>query len=453
MKKIALLLVVMSLAACSQKPEVACGGDDAKSVIALVLKDSLIKKISSDFASQSSSVNYGVDGASIRATVEKISIAIEDVVTTKSDPNSTKKFCSSTLKLGVPDDVVKNADATRAMLSLTSSQQDALRANVDFDADTVKAPFDYSVQPTDDGKKIYGSTGDSNPALTFATTLVEQSFIKTALEKQKADQTQQQQQQALQAQQREAEIDQAQMAENQAALQKAQSDLKAANDAINVVWNAANKQWRQDMLPEQRLWLAQRDNQCKLKALDTGASGSASFETNRINCQVEMTTARTEVLKTSVLQSLSQSANSDSGSAGNSTSENPGATQLAANLSTFISNIAQNKGQIDRLDQQILSIQAKLNQDSRADVLDDYEKIIRLSSQAKELLLANQKYLSAMEPLAKELSDRGVKPALSLDEINENMATGTSKIQQWNGFILNMQMALQKSAGASQRAF
>jgi hypothetical protein len=299
-------MLVVALAACAEKKqEVACNGETSKSVVASLLKDELVKHITTDFASEAANTGSNVDGSVIRATVEKISVTIEDVLTTKSDPNSTKKFCSSTLKLSVPADVVTDSDAARTMLALGNSHQQALQAGVDFDANTIKSTLDYSVQPTDDGQKIYGSTNSQNASVTFVATLVEQSLLKNALQQQKAAQAQQQQAEALKEQQRQAEIDQAQAAEVDAALKKAKSDLKAANDALNVVWNAGNKEWRVALLPEQRLWLAQRENDCKLKALDTGASGSASFDTDRLNCEVTVTAARIEVLKASVQQSLS----------------------------------------------------------------------------------------------------------------------------------------------------
>lgn len=307
MRRFVPLILVVALAACAEKKqEVACNGEVAKSVVASLLKDELVKHVTADFAGQAPVANSNVDGSVIRATVEKISIAIEDVLTTKSDPNSTKKFCSSTLKLSIPAEVVSDSDAARSILALGNSHQQALQAGVDFDANTVKATLDYSVQPTDDGQKIYGSTSGQNAAVTFASTLVEQSLLKNALAQQKAAQAQRQQEQALKEQQRQAEIDQAQAAQVDAALKKAKSDIKVANDAINVVWNAGSKEWRQGLLPEQRLWQAQRENSCKLKALDTETSGSASFETDRLNCEVQMTIDRTQVLRASLQQALSQ---------------------------------------------------------------------------------------------------------------------------------------------------
>ncbi|KDB05814.1 protein of unknown function DUF1311 [Burkholderia sp. lig30] len=306
MKKLVPLLLVASLAACSQKQEIACNGDDAKSVVTSMLKDGLVKQITSDFANANANVNTNIDGALIRATVEKIAISLGDVLTTKSDPNSTKKFCQSTLKLAVPADIVSNADATRSLLSLNGSHQAALQAGVEFDANAIKSSLDYSVQPTDDGKKIYASTEGNNAAVTFAATLVEQSLLKSALEKQKADQALQQQQQAIQAQQQQAEIAQAQAAEAQAELQKAQADIKTANDAINVVWNAGGKEWRQSLLPEQRLWLAKRENDCKIRALDSGAPDTVAFQANKLNCMVQMTNDRTQTLRASLQQNLGQ---------------------------------------------------------------------------------------------------------------------------------------------------
>jgi hypothetical protein len=294
------------LSACSSKPQVTCSGDDAKAIVTSILKDSLVKKISADFSRQFPASTAGLDGSLVRATVDKVVIALDDILTTKSDPDSTKKFCTATVRFSIPQDVVKSAEDVRAMLTLRTLGQEAMSQNVEFDANTVKSSLDYGVQPTDDGKKTYGSLSESNPGLTFTGVLLEESFLKSAMEKQRADQALLQQQQALQAQQRQTEIDQAQLAETQAVLQKAQADIVAANNAINVVWNAGTKQWRQDMLAEQRLWLAQRTNGCKLNALDTNASASITYEINRLNCEVQMTSARTEVLRASAQQSLLQ---------------------------------------------------------------------------------------------------------------------------------------------------
>ncbi|WP_174362761.1 lysozyme inhibitor LprI family protein [uncultured Caballeronia sp.] len=324
MKRLVPLVVVLALTACSKKSEIscngenstsaaclpkqeiACNGESSKSVITSILRDEINKHVTANLAAQATGTATNVDSALIRANSGNVSIHIEDVLTTKTDPNSTKKFCSATLRLNVPTEIINNADAVRSMLSLNDSHQQALQSGVDFDADTVKSSLDYSVQRTDDGQKVYGSLNDQNAAVIFVSALVGQSMLKNALESQKAERIQQDQSQALKENQRQTEIDQAQIAQTDAALRKARADIKAANNALNVVWNTGSREWRQTLLPEQRLWLAQRENGCKLKALDTGASGAATFEIERINCQVQMTEARTEVLKTLVQEALTQ---------------------------------------------------------------------------------------------------------------------------------------------------
>jgi uncharacterized protein YecT (DUF1311 family) len=60
--------------------------------------------------------------------------------------------------------------------------------------------------------------------------------------------------------------------------------LDEANAKINVVWNATTKEIRTALLPEQRIWLKQRESDCSLVA-------------EKINCMTTMTNLRTETLK------------------------------------------------------------------------------------------------------------------------------------------------------------
>ncbi|MTD33045.1 DUF1311 domain-containing protein [Paludibacterium sp. dN 18-1] len=48
-----------------------------------------------------------------------------------------------------------------------------------------------------------------------------------------------------------------------------------ANGAINLVWQSASKERRAQLLAEQRIWLKQRDLECKLKASQTTDEGGA----------------------------------------------------------------------------------------------------------------------------------------------------------------------------------
>lgn len=65
--------------------------------------------------------------------------------------------------------------------------------------------------------------------------------------------------------------------------------LDEANNRINAVWKATTKDIRKALLPGQKAWLKQRENDCPLKSAEEYAI--------RLNCMVAMTDKRTEVLK------------------------------------------------------------------------------------------------------------------------------------------------------------
>ena len=62
------------------------------------------------------------------------------------------------------------------------------------------------------------------------------------------------------------------------------NQLDEANAKINTVWKGATKEVRAMLLPEQRTWLKQRENDCSLIA-------------DKENCMITMTNLRTEILK------------------------------------------------------------------------------------------------------------------------------------------------------------
>ncbi|CAN0618157.1 protein of unknown function [Burkholderia multivorans] len=65
-------------------------------------------------------------------------------------------------------------------------------------------------------------------------------------------------------------------------------------------------EWRQSPPPEQRLWFAKRENDCKIGVLDSGAPDTVAFQANELNCMVQMTNDRTQTLSTLIQQILGQ---------------------------------------------------------------------------------------------------------------------------------------------------
>lgn len=82
-----------------------------------------------------------------------------------------------------------------------------------------------------------------------------------------------------------------------AELNKAKSQLDEANKRINSVWNASTQDIRDALLPEQRQWLKQREEDCSLKAENEQPVDKVMQETFKLNCMATMTDPRTEELK------------------------------------------------------------------------------------------------------------------------------------------------------------
>lgn len=77
----------------------------------------------------------------------------------------------------------------------------------------------------------------------------------------------------------------------------AQVKLDEANKRINIVWNATTQDIRNELLPEQRYWLKQRENDCSVQASSEQPDDKLMQEAVKLNCMAAMTDPRTAELK------------------------------------------------------------------------------------------------------------------------------------------------------------
>ncbi|WP_374665092.1 lysozyme inhibitor LprI family protein [Acinetobacter sp.] len=75
-------------------------------------------------------------------------------------------------------------------------------------------------------------------------------------------------------------------------ISEAQTNYDKANENLNLVWNATSKEIRNQLLDEQRIWLKKRELECKLDS-----SNADNPEVYRLNCEMNMTTQRTNELR------------------------------------------------------------------------------------------------------------------------------------------------------------
>jgi uncharacterized protein YecT (DUF1311 family) len=270
-----------------KKPEVECSSSDAVSTTVGVLKEALEKET---FAKTSGTDNsQSVSKSSIRAAIAQIVFTIEDVRTTKQDPNSTKRFCEGTLKIRFPAEDLSNADDARSAAGAGTVTQLADANDVDREADTFSAKADFDVQRTDTGDKLFAETETKSPIMSVASEVLASSLLHNVL--QQAAATAQQEQQAQQVQQTAA------LSEQKAAnLNSAQTDNKLALQSILAIWRSIPAATRTQLLPQQRAWVRKKDADCRVEAA-TASTDPSEMEVARLNCDTHTTQERITALQ------------------------------------------------------------------------------------------------------------------------------------------------------------
>lgn len=302
MKKALLLLgTCVLLGGCLDKQETSCSGESTQALIKDILTDGINKAIGKNGQNAERDMQNAFDGAKIRALVSQLNFSVVDVRTTKNDPDSSKKFCAGTLNITLPADYIRDANKARELMSLASLEKFAQDSGTKLEANRVEESIEYSVQPTDDGKKLFASLDNGSKSSAFTADILTAVLVKGVLEKRQLEVAKAEAENASREQQQAAEQAQVQHELAAIAVQKARQKLDDANGAINLVWQSASKERRSQLLAEQRIWLKQRDLECKLKASQTTDEGGSEKEQARLGCETEMTLARINELKSKIL--------------------------------------------------------------------------------------------------------------------------------------------------------
>ena len=215
----------------------------------------------------------------------QVTFNVNDVRTNNSDPNSKKQYCVTEFVVKVPDQMVKDADAARAVYDENNIAQAAVLSDLSFEANQLKKEIEYLVQPTDDGKKVYVTLENPDALAYFVRDIAVDSLVKTA--RQNAAEV------AKQDEIKRVAEEEAAAQEYQSVLiSEAKTNLDKANENLNLVWNSTTKEVRSQLLDEQKIWLKKRELECKLES-----SNSDNPEVYRINCETNMTTQRTSELR------------------------------------------------------------------------------------------------------------------------------------------------------------
>lgn len=289
-KLLALLCSTLVVSGCDKVQSITgasvkCNDETAKQLVV----ESFSKTVSDISAERVKELidteNVTIDMGKLRSTLQQITFNVNDVRTNNSDPNSKKQYCATEFLVKIPEQMIKDADAARAVYDENNIAQAAVLSDLSFEANQLKKEIEYLVQPTDDGKKVYVTLENPDALAYFVRDIAVDSLVKTA--RQNAAEV------AKQEEMKRVADEEAAAQEYQSVLvAEAKTNLDKANENLNLVWNSTTKEVRNQLLDEQRIWLKKRELECKLES-----SNSDNPEIYRLNCETNMTSQRTNELR------------------------------------------------------------------------------------------------------------------------------------------------------------
>ncbi|AWM77169.1 lysozyme inhibitor LprI family protein [Phenylobacterium parvum] len=264
-----------------------CASQASRDVITSIVREQVEKAAEAGLAAEDGTKL--ASASKIRATVAELKVLIEDIRTTKKDPDSTKRFCAGTARVVVPLSMIQDADQTRKLLDMSTVDNLLEQAGLKRSADSVTFDLEFSVQPTDKRDKIYGEVEGAAPMFTALGEVVGAHLARREIEG------------ASQAQAAEMAAAEAETAKQTEAAQKADLDLataenKLANQQINTLWKNLPEAARSQLLELQRAWVRKKTADCNIEA--SGVSTEAMpKEAARLRCDTRLTMERISELQ------------------------------------------------------------------------------------------------------------------------------------------------------------
>ena len=272
----------LAVAGCDRRTVVECSGASAASPVVSIVKEELERQVSNKVRGDGAARLVSL--SKIRAAINQLTISLDDIRTSKEDPNSTKRFCSATLKVRFASDLLDDADRARTATE-SSSVSDLADANeVERRADSFSAPIDFNIQPTDDGSKVFAETESGNNLFGFAAEVLASALIRA-----KVEEGQRAEDQASAA--AEQEQQNALVAQRAANLESAKTDNQLAVQTIGATWKALADETRARLLPVQRAWIRKKEADCRVEAASTSIDPSER-EVARLMCDTRITQER-----------------------------------------------------------------------------------------------------------------------------------------------------------------
>lgn len=289
------LAVILSLVGCDKISTLTQKSVDCNDPAAIDLVKTTFHKAILNATKDSVQNSNNIDSANLRATINQITLLLDDIRTSKKDPQSTKNFCVGSLKATINDDIISRANFVREHYSNKMVADDAFVQGIDFDANHTTYDIEYAVQPTDDGKKVFVELQNGTEVASFLANVVIDASQKNDVQNQKSQQIKElAQAEATQKQQEQEAADATATAkkeaqDNLAAISAEQEKIKAQLDfkrkEFNTLWKSASADAQSSLTDDQAEWVKKRDEICIEKAR---ASTPERQEIVRMQCVTKL---------------------------------------------------------------------------------------------------------------------------------------------------------------------
>lgn len=267
----------------------ACGGADTVEVMTTLVRDNLVSQVRKQMRETDSDGSFSA--AKVRAMIKQATVQLIDIRTTRNDPDSSRQFCEAKLNVSVPAETLDEANSARQMAEQNMIDELASDNEVDQQANSFIYAVEYSVQPTDDGKKTYVEMEKNLPIFSVLSELFAYSAASEGIRAARA-----QADQALAAQQREGRLaaeaeEQALNEQGNALLAEAKATYSMQNERIGAVWQSLPEGQRAQLLPIQRAWIKRKVADCRVEAAGSDQRPEAR-EAIRLKCESRLTAER-----------------------------------------------------------------------------------------------------------------------------------------------------------------
>lgn len=174
------LLTGLLLSGCNQQAAIEiCSAPDTQKVIGSLLMDQA-GKLTVEKKYDYYDGSFVLTGSQIRAVLDQVQIAVDNVKGVKQEANSGKSVCSGLVKITVPTALLTQVDQTREIQHQSKIAQYAEQLHIGHNANVFSQEMEYSVQSVGHGKEPQVEFGEA-PLVSLLDEITTSALIQTTL--------------------------------------------------------------------------------------------------------------------------------------------------------------------------------------------------------------------------------------------------------------------------------